>query len=93
MTSDPFSVKVWQDPPATSCCSRTRTFFPPFDKIAAVVSPEMPLPTMMASRSIGTFSAENLSFRIPSLTFLSLTTALLLPLPLQYRETLIFWNF
>lgn len=57
--SKPFSVKVWQQPPATSCCSRTRTFFPALAIVAAAVIPPIPLPIIIASRFFGIFSLVN----------------------------------
>lgn len=56
--SKPFSVNVWQHPPARSCCSRTKTFFPTLASNTASPSPPTPLPMMMASRSLGTLLAR-----------------------------------
>ena len=51
----PFSMKVWQHPPAWSCCSNTSTFFPAFAKIAAQDRPPIPLPITITSILFGTF--------------------------------------
>ena len=53
----PLSINEWQQPPAWSCCSSTRTFLPTRARRAAVVRPPMPLPITIASSSSGTFLA------------------------------------
>ena len=67
MHHSPFSTNVWQEPPALSCCSSTKTFRPARDSIAAVVKPPIPLPMMIASRSDGTCSDRNPCFSTLSL--------------------------
>ena len=52
--SNPLSWKVWQHPPAWSCCSSTRTFLPARASRAPTLSPPIPLPMMMVSRCSGT---------------------------------------
>lgn len=56
--SKPFLLKVWQQPPAFPCCSRTTTRFPALERSAAAASPPMPLPITTASRFSGTLAAE-----------------------------------
>ena len=56
--SNPLFWKVWVQPPAWSCCSRTKTFFPALDKSAAAVKPPTPLPITTASRAGGTRSTR-----------------------------------
>lgn len=51
--SKPWFSKVWQHPPAWSCCSRTRTLFPALASTAAADRPPMPLPMTTASRRSG----------------------------------------
>jgi len=65
------SMKVWQHPPAWSCCSSTRTFFPALAMIEAVERPPMPLPMTMASRSFGTLSMWKDCLMMASLFFWS----------------------
>lgn len=57
--SNPFSSKVWQHPPAWSCCSTTTTLLPAFARRIAAVSPPAPLPITMASRLSGTLFCLN----------------------------------
>ena len=54
-------MKVWQHPPAWSCCSRISTFFPALAKMAPAAIPPIPLPMMTASRSSGTLDLAKLS--------------------------------
>ena len=53
--SNPLSTKVCKQPPAWSCCSRTRTRFPARANKFAVVRPPIPLPITIASRRLGIF--------------------------------------
>lgn len=52
--SQPRSSKVWQHPPAWSCCSSTSTLLPTLARVAAAARPPMPLPMTTASSSGGT---------------------------------------
>ena len=69
----PLSINEWQHPPAWSCCSKTKTFFPAFARRAAVHRPPIPLPITMASRFSGTFRDTNPCFRTLSLAAWSRT--------------------
>lgn len=53
--SKPLSTNVWQQPPAWSCCSRTKTLCPALPSNTAVVKPPIPLPTTIVSILSGTF--------------------------------------
>lgn len=55
----PCSWKVWQHPPAWSCCSSTSTRLPTLARVPAAARPPMPLPMTTASRSRGTRAALN----------------------------------
>ena len=57
--SYPFSMNVWQHPPARSCCSSTRTRFPVRASNVAVVRPPIPLPITIASTRSGIFLGKN----------------------------------
>lgn len=52
--SNPLSWKVWQHPPAWSCCSSTSTFLPARASRAPTLRPPMPLPMITASKFLGT---------------------------------------
>ena len=57
--SNPFSVNVWQHPPAWSCCSSTSTLLLALDRMAAALRPPIPLPMTLASRFSGTLPSVN----------------------------------
>jgi hypothetical protein len=54
-----FQLFFLQQPPAWSCCSRTRTFLPALANSIAVLSPPIPLPITIASRLSGTLGGLN----------------------------------
>ena len=57
--SVPLSWKVWQQPPAWSCCSNTSTRLPTLARMHAAARPPMPLPMTTASKSCGTRAVLN----------------------------------
>ena len=57
--SYPFSTKVWQQPPAWSCCSSTSTLLPALANNNAATRPPAPLPITITSRSSGTLPTLN----------------------------------
>ena len=57
--SCPFSTKVWQQPPAWSCCSSTSTLLPALANNNAATSPPAPLPITITSRFSGIFDCLN----------------------------------
>ena len=63
--SKPFSTKEWQQPPAWSCCSRTRTFLPTRPSRTPAVRPPTPLPMIITSQSVvSTLDCLNSAHRV-----------------------------